>query len=521
MSVEPKPPEPMNASAEPNVFVPWLCALSLSIDLANGAPDGTALRGTLVAAVSAERAGLPPEARATATFGALFRYLGCTSYALEEDRVLGDEHEAARLLAPFDAADRGGIARAVVSKLARGEGAVARTKRLARLVFDGKNFQRGYQASHCEGAVLLASRLGVRPAVLEVLATLHERWDGTGGPAGLRGEALSPATRVVHLAREAAVQLAFGGTTEVMACLAKRAGGQLDPALCGQLAGDAAFLESLQSTSVWSEVEKHLLDSLPLAFDRVPSLDEIACAFGDFADVKCPVFLGHSRAVAALCVAAGANMGFSAATLATLRRAAWLHDIGRVAVPNHVWQKVGAFDPIEWERVRLHAYHGERVCMRLDKAIALLVGQHHERGDGSGYARGTAPTLEASLLAAADCYVALGEDRPHRRSYDDAGRRRVLEQEAARNRLRPEAVRAILAATGAKPSSQKELPTGLTDRERGVLRLVARGLSNKEVAESLGISPRTVQAHTINAYDKLGIRTRAGAALRASELGLL
>lgn len=520
MSLELESPE-AGASAAPEVFVPWLCALSLGIDLANGAPDGTALRGTLIAAVSAERAGLSAEDRAAATFGALFRYLGCTSYALEEDRALGDEHEAARLLAPFDAADRSGIARAVVTKLGRGEGALARTKRVARLIIDGKDFQRGYEASHCEGAVLLASRLGVRAAVREVLATLHERWDGTGGPAGLRGEALSPATRVVHLAREAAVQLATGSTVEVLLCLTKRAGGQLDPSLCGLLAGDAAFLDSLQSTSVWTEVEKHLLESLPLAFDRVPSLDEIACVFGDFADVKCPIFLGHSREVADLCVAAGANMGFSASTLVNLRRAGWLHDIGRVAVPNHVWQKLGAFDPIEWERVRLHAYHGERVCMRLDKAVALLVGQHHERGDGSGYARGTAPTLEASLLAAADCYVALGEDRPHRKGYDDVGRCRVLEQEAAKGRLRPEAVRAILATKGVKPSSHKELPMGLTDRERAVLRLVARGLSNKEVAESLGISPRTVQAHTINAYDKLGIRTRAGAALRASELGLL
>lgn len=504
-------------------FLTWLASLGLAIDMANGAPETTVLRGTWVAVVAARELCLSPEDTAAATFGALFRYLGCTSYAYEESELLGDEHEAARIFAPLDKSEPGPILRALASDLAPSDGPFDRALRAARILAKGTDFADGYEKSHCEGAVLLSSRLAVRPSVTAVLSALHERWDGAGGPSKLSRTAIPLAARVVHLAREATVHFVLrGGEVGVVRCLERRAKGQLDPDMCRELASSPAFLRAFQEEPLWDNVLTSLATSFDLAFTARPSVEDVACVFGDFADQKCPIFIGHSRKVASLVAGAANVLGLDPVRTTCLVRAAWLHDIGRVSVPNRVWQTKGPLGPIEWEKVRLHSYVGERICQHLDSGLGRLVGAHHERVDGSGYASGQRADLLVGVLAAADVYAALGQDRPHRERLGEDARRAALEREATEGRLPAEAVRAVLASDGHSLERGGRAPVeSLSVREREVLSLVARGLSNKEVATTLGISARTVQTHTIHAYDKLGVRTRAGAALRASELGLL
>lgn len=498
-----------------------LSALGLAIDMANGSPETTALRGTWVAVVAAEELGLSSQERAEAVLGALFRYLGCTSYAHEEARSLGDEHVAARALAPLDKLDRGPIAKAVLQDLP-GD-AFERAMRAAKLMAEGAAFTAGYERSHCEGAMLLASRLGAGPGVLSVLAALHERWDGEGGPAKLSGSAIPVAARVVHLAREATVHFLLRGEEPgVVRCLERRAKGQLDPEMCRALASSPRFLGAFREGPLWENVQGAIDRALDAGCERVPTKDDVIEVMGDFADQKCPIFLGHSRRVAALAQGAALRLRLDPLRSRCLVRAAWLHDVGRVGVPNRVLGTRGPLGPIEWEKVRLHPYVGERIAQHLDPGVARIVGAHHERLDGSGYPKGERPDLMASVLAAADVLAASGEDRPHRPRFDAAARHALLTEEARAGRLPQEAVEAVLAADGAdvdvpRPSRSPEL----SSREREVISLVARGLSNKEIAQALGISARTVQSHTIHAYDKLEVRTRAGAALRASELGLL
>jgi len=498
-----------------------LASLGLAIDMANGSPETTVLRGTWVAVVAARELGLDAETTAAATFGALFRYLGCTSFAHEESRLLGDEHHAARVLAPLDKKDVAPLATAIFRDL---EGdTFERALRGARILREGIDFRAGYEASHCEGATLLASRLCAHPRVLEVLSALHERWDGDGGPARLSREEIPLAARVVHLAREATVHFVLrGGEVGAVKCLEVRAKKQLDPSMCARLATSEAFLRAFREEPLWDNVTKALDDSLALAFTAVPSLDDVIHVMGEFADQKCPIFLGHARRVAQLVQGAALKLGLDALRTRCLVRAAWLHDLGRVSVPNRVFLTRGPLGPIEWEKVRLHPYVGERIAQHLDPGVAKLVGAHHERLDGTGYPTGRRPDDLTSVLAAADVLAAMSEDRPHRARLTTEERHRALALEVSSGRLPKDAVLAVLAAEGGAasvppPSEVEEL----TLREREVLTLVARGLSNKEIAGRLGISDRTVQSHTIRSYDKLGVRTRAGAALRASELGLL
>ena len=249
-------------------------------------------------------------------------------------------------------------------------------------------------------------------------------------------------------------------------------------------------------------------------------------AFADFADLKSPWIRGHSRTVASLAQEAGRHAGLDDAACDGLRRAGLVHDLGRVAVENGIWDKPGPLTTSEWERVRLHPYYTERILVRC-RSLASLVqpaSSHHERLDGSGYHRSLpAESLSRSdrILAAADVYAALTSDRPHRPAFGDEEAARTLEAEAA-SKLDADAVSCVLAAAGRRAApSPPRWPADLTDREVEVLRLIALGRSNREVAERLFISPKTVGRHVENLYAKIGVSSRGAAAVFAMEHRLL
>jgi DNA-binding NarL/FixJ family response regulator len=114
------------------------------------------------------------------------------------------------------------------------------------------------------------------------------------------------------------------------------------------------------------------------------------------------------------------------------------------------------------------------------------------------------------------------EPRPHRGSLDQNAAAELLLADVAAGRLDREAVTAVLDVVGTRPRAERTAwPMGLTDREVEVLRLLARGQRNKEIANALGISARTAQHHVIHIYQKIERNSRAGAALFAVEWGLL
>ncbi|MGL4647915.1 MAG: HD domain-containing phosphohydrolase, partial [Caldilineaceae bacterium] len=177
----------------------------------------------------------------------------------------------------------------------------------------------------------------------------------------------------------------------------------------------------------------------------------------------------------------------------------------------------------------LHPYHGERALAALGpegQPVAALVLRHHERLDGSGYHRSAkAADLSpaARILAAAEAYQTAREDRPHRPAISAeaaAGRLRALVREG---KLCPDAAEAVLTAAGqaSRRASAASTPAGLTAREMEVLGLIAAGHTAKETARLLEISPKTADNHIQNLYSKIGVSTRAGAALYALERGLI
>jgi HD-GYP domain-containing protein (c-di-GMP phosphodiesterase class II)/DNA-binding CsgD family transcriptional regulator len=250
-------------------------------------------------------------------------------------------------------------------------------------------------------------------------------------------------------------------------------------------------------------------------------LDTVLETFADFVDLKSPFTVGHSRAVSELAAAAAKEDG------TTLRRAALVHDLGRVSVPNGIWDKSSRLTEGEWERVRLHPYYSERIVGRLQvlRPMATLAGMHHERLDGSGYHRGSPrgdiPT-GARVLAAADAYQAMTQPRAHRPALEPARAAQELETMASSGRLDRDAVSSVLAAAGhVVGPTRTAWPAGLTDREVEVLRLICRGGTKKQVASMLSISASTVDHHIRHIYDKTGVQSRVGATLFALEHDLL
>jgi DNA-binding NarL/FixJ family response regulator len=156
--------------------------------------------------------------------------------------------------------------------------------------------------------------------------------------------------------------------------------------------------------------------------------------------------------------------------------------------------------------------------------LGTLAGLHHERLDGSGY-RGVSASflpVAAQILAAADAYHTKTEPRPYRASLTTDAAADDLRGDARLGKFDSHVVEAVLTAGGhPAPPIRSVRPAGLSEREVEVLGLVIQGLSNRQMAEALFVSPKTVDHHIQHIYDKIGVSTRVGATLFALQHGLV
>ncbi len=229
---------------------------------------------------------------------------------------------------------------------------------------------------------------------------------------------------------------------------------------------------------------------------------------------------------AELAAEAGTRLGLGEADVRLIRRAGLVHGLGRLGVSNAILDKRGPLGAGEWERVRLQPYLTDRMLRQSETLapVARIAVQHRERLDRSGYPRGlwgAGISREARILAAADAYQAMREPRPHRRERSAEDAAAELRADVKAGRHDADAVEAVLGAAGHRVPRRREGPAGLTPREVDVLRLLARGLSNKEIAERLVISPKTVANHAEHIYAKIDASSRAAAGLFAMQQGLL
>jgi HD-GYP domain-containing protein (c-di-GMP phosphodiesterase class II) len=505
-----------------------MAALSLAIDLGLGHPLEHELGICLSALELADRVGCDPAERSDVYYVALLAHVGCTGAAgYLASWVGGDEiyfHRSESVTGP--AAEPLEDLRYLVSRFADDRPLPERARLIAGMLARGHKRYEVAAANLCEGGRLLARRLHLGDEVARALGQVTERWDGKGVPGAAAGEEICRPVRIVRVAHDLVAIARARDLAAATTALRRRRGRGYDPAVVdAALADPGALLRASELPDAWERVID--AEPQPVATISAAGLETVARAFGEFADVKLGFLRGHSSRVGELAATAAGSLGCARAEIAEVRAAGLLHDVGRVAVPNGIWERPGRLSAGEWERVRLHPYYTERVLERSAALAPLAVtcGSHHERLDGSGYHRGVRAaqlSVAARLLAAADTYDAITHDRPHRRALRPDAARAELGEMVRTGVFETRTTDAVLEATGATPLRVRHrYPAGLSEREVEVLRLLAQGRTNREIARALVITQKTAGHHVEHIYAKAGVSTRVGAALFAMRHDLL
>ena len=457
---------------------------------------------------------------------ALLRYVGCTGHAHEVATVFGDEIAIRAQTLVHDAANPAEVMRDVMAYATAGHTPEEQDE-IVRMIQETAREWAVYNfSSGCEVADVLVERLDFGPDVRDALRFTFERWNGNGYPSHAKGEQIPLAMRVVHLSHDMeAIGRLFSAEHALQAARDRR-DETYDPALADIfITHGGGWLEELRGIEPWDAVLA--LEPEPHRVLSGEELDDALTVAADFIDLKSPYMGGHSRRCAELAADAARVLGLSDDSVTTIRRAALVHDFGTTVVPNSIWDKPGPLTRTEFDRVELHPMLTEQM-LRRSPGLAVLntvAAAHHEKCDGSGYHKRVqvdADDLGACVLAATEVYVGLTSERADRLPFPAADAAEELRKLESAGALEPRASRAVLVAAGhgeprAPSGKRPQNPGGLTRREVDVLRLAARGLTTREIADRLYISPKTADHHIQHIYGKIGASTRAAAALWAMQ----
>ena len=395
--------------------------LSYALDVTEGEPPGHAVRSCVIGMRIADELRLDAASRSHLFYALLMKDAGCTANSAKMAALFGaDDHEAKRT------AKRSNWSRAFPAfvwslRTVAPDGSLrARVARLKAIKDEGQ-VTRSLMLARCDRGAEIALLLGLEHETAEAIRALDEHWDGNGQPQGLRGEEIPLLARIVCLAQTAEIFHAEGGADAACAAAARRSDEWFDPTVVAALhacRADTGFWACLDraDVSAW-EPEDRLLTA-----DEA-HLDRIATAFAGVIDVKSPWTYRHSDLVGVLAVRIATALGADDAEVTDLRRAAMLHDIGKLAISNRILDKPGRLTAEEFRKVREHPLVTARIMERIPgfAELAPLAAAHHERLDGGGYPYGLRAedlTMPMRILAVADVFEALTSARPYRPALD-------------------------------------------------------------------------------------------------------
>jgi HD-GYP domain-containing protein (c-di-GMP phosphodiesterase class II) len=430
-----------------------IAGLSYALDLTEGEQPGHAVRSCQIGMRLAHALELDPTTRSHLFYALLLKDAGCSANSARMAALFGaDDHVAKRTSKRVNWA-RGFPAFMWSLRTVAPEGPLrARAERLLAVKREGE-VTRALMQARCDRGAEIAYMLGFPPQTAEAIRALDEHWDGGGQPSGLREEEIPLLGRILCVSQTVEVFHCDGGIAAAWAVARRRSGGWFDPALVealGGIVGDEEFWGSLaeEDLSSWEP-----MDRLLSADDE--QLDGIAHAFSVVVDTKSPWTYRHSDRTSTIVTNLAVSLGADDETVSDLRRAALLHDVGKLAISNRILDKPAKLSRTELATVREHPLITERILERVPcfRHLAPLAGAHHERLDGRGYPRGLGAselTMPMRLLAVADVYEALTSDRPYRPAVRPDHALQLMREEVP-GRIDPEAFSA-LEALAAKAS---------------------------------------------------------------------
>lgn len=501
-----------------------VACLALATDLGMGQPLEHALRTCTLAVRVGESLGLAAEELAEIYYIALLRFVGCNAHAQQDSLEVGDEIAFRAGVAPVLNGKTPEMLRFMVTSMGKDYPKLTRAKMVGSALMAGSKGARSQIAATCEVARMIAVRLGMTPGVVAGLDYTFEHHDGTGFPKGVAGDEIPTSAHVVMVARDIEVLNRLGGREMALEVARTRRGRAYRPQVLDGFLSYAWEVLDDDSSTGWDAVASADPSRRVLTGSQ---FDQALECLADFSDIKSPFMHGYSRAVSDLAVRAAEIAGMEAGQTRVLRAAAMAQELGMTAVSSTVLDKPGRLTESEWERLRLHPYFTERILTR-SAGLApsgSLAAAHHERMDGTGYHRGSAAAqipASARVLAAAGAYVAMTSERPWRHALPSAGTVKELRALASSGGLDADAAETVLMAAGEPGVARRRAwPAGLTDREVEVLQLISRGRTNRQMADDLVISAKTVGRHVENIYAKADVSTRAGATMFALQNGLV
>ena len=402
-----------------------ISALTFALDLTENAVPGHTLRTCLFGMRLAESIGLPQADLTSLYYALLLKDIGYADHVTRMSQMMGAEERTSSFLGGWTG--NLGASPALLQHLWQqvlpGVPVPTDIGRLAGMEARlGSELLGNAETGQHRGAETMR-HLNMSEDTIRAVVSMDERWDGSGTPDGKRGEDIPLLARLCSIAQVLDAFATEHGQEAALRMLRARRGTWFDP----ELVRAAQLLHT--SGRLWTHCQPRDVEatraevlrldpgiSSPLTSDRV---DRICEAFGNVVDAKSPFTYHHSLGVTEVAVALAEELDLPSERVSLVRRAAFLHDIGKLAVPNHILDKRGRLDAREWAIVTRHPGVSGSILRRVSafRELASLAAEHHERLDGSGYPLGLKAdqlSIESRVIAMADCYAAMAENRPYR-----------------------------------------------------------------------------------------------------------
>lgn len=396
-------------------------ALSYALDISEGHPTGHGVRACWLGFHAGRELGLSPTELSDLYYTILLKDVGCSSNAaricqlyLADDIALKQDFHLVNDSLPQ-------ILGFVLSRTGMKAGLAERFRALLNIAMHGGTIVNELFHARCQTGAEIVLQMRFPETVARGVRELDEHWNGAGQPMRLEGEAISIHARIALAAQIADVFHASAGSERALDELRVRSGKWFDPKVVDAFERAARmphFWTMLDSPELPLAVADLLKDDVRQAIDD-DYLDDVAAAFAKVVDAKSPYTSGHSERVALFTDMIAEELGYADERRRRLKRAALLHDIGKLGVSNQILDKAGKLDEAEWASVRNHPVLGEKILKRIGafQELARIAGAHHERLDGKGYPRGLSAASidqETRIVTAADIFDALTAERPYR-----------------------------------------------------------------------------------------------------------
>ncbi|NBB50257.1 HD domain-containing protein [Rhizobium sp. CRIBSB] len=403
-------------------------ALSHALDLTGGQDPGHGIRTAHIGSAIGRRLGLSEQQLHDLYYTLMLKDLGCSANAMRMSELFDTDDTSFKR--DFKRVDGSlpSLLRQVFRHAGRRRGALARVGAVLKALSRGRHAAE-LVALRCNRGAEIAWQMRFSADVASGIRDLDEHFDGSGRPQGLKGEAIHLSARIALAAQILDVYQTHEGRTAALSQIKRRKGRWLDPKIADTLltlAVEPGFWDDLAAP----DLEEKVLAAEPgqaVIFADEDYIDDIVKGFARVIDAKSPYTAGHSDRVAEFTDRIAVELGLPPAERRTLRRAALLHDIGKLGVSARVLNKPAKLDAEEWTEMRAHAAHSERILSRIPAfaELAEIGGAHHERLDGSGYPRGLKGdqiSFATRIIATADVFEALTGERPYRAALptDDA-----------------------------------------------------------------------------------------------------